>query len=71
LTLTIVIVPIQIGSKKYFSKEGFFLSSFGDRAVGICGTECAGVVAPAEDMDPTHFVCELWLNPMVTVSGTL
>lgn len=71
LTLTIVILAIQIGSKKKISKKFCFLSSFGDRAVGICRTECAGAVEPAEDMDPTHFVCELWLNPWVTVSGTL
>lgn len=69
LTLIIVIV-IQVDSKNTF-KGSLFLELFGDRAVGICRTECAGAVEPAEDMDPAHFVCELWLNPWVTVSGTL
>ncbi len=69
LTLIIVIV-IQVDSKIFF-KGSLFLELFGDMAVGIYRTECAGAVEPAEDMDPTHFVCELWLNPWVTFSGTL
>lgn len=56
---------------KIFFKGSLFLELLGDRAVGIYRTECAGAVKPAVDMDPTHFVCELWLNPWVTFSGTL